>query len=68
MYKIITNKSFTDDEDSPLEKKRTSLEVYYSVGDCVYISMPRRDGENRLMDSSIIELEFEKDTLDLLLL
>ena len=27
--------------------------------------MPRRDNENRLMGPPIIELEFEKDTLDL---
>ena len=32
--------------------------------DVTDICMPRRDNENRLMGPPIIELEFEKDTLD----
>ena len=33
--------------------------------DVVDIRMPRRDDDNRLMSPLIIELEFEKDILDL---
>ena len=85
MYKILIDKAFTEDEDSPFKKiephknfitqwgtiynrelvEFTKEEILYMCPkDVMDICMLRRDNENRLMGPSIIELEFEKDTLD----